>query len=410
MSRAPTPSAEALLLRRWALALFGTDAGPDELAWQRALACSTRGWKLFLARERCAAPLQRRLKETGTLHRLPAPIAAELKDRALYDLKRVLSARSHLATIAALAQERGWWIAVLKGGVPVAEGEQIYLADLDILVEPERTDEIARALAELGFESTGRDLSDRHHIAARAQPHTLPVEIHRFIKEFDGLDEVRARTVPLRELPPLQRFAPADHLRNLLVHSTTQHPERAGRIRDLLLAGHALAGCTPADIATLEADLAGHDELMTIREVIRAADALRSRAWRADPFEFQSLCNYIAAERPPRGELHVHIVAHGLNLAIAERSWWREFLRYRARLSAIDHVPLVAWLRRHVPPLADLAKDVVYLPTFLAAATIARTFRHEAKRVLDSISRISVQPTRSGPPVARERTSRAGSR
>jgi|GEM_PF-790011 len=410
MSLAPNPPAEALLLRRWALALLGSDAGPDERTWQHALASSAEGWKLFLARERCASPLQRRLKQTGAINRLPEAATRELGTSALSDLKRVLSVRSHLATLAQLARERGWWIAVLKGGVAVAEGEQIYLADLDVLTRPEQAFELADALTALEYESTGTDRVTSRHLAARFQPHSLPVEIHHTIKVLDAIDEVRARAVPLEALPPLRQLGPADHLRYLLVHSTAQHPERAGRIRDLLLVSHALRSCTPADLATVERDLADHDEAATIRETIQAARALQTRAWHADPFEYQALCGYIAFERPKRDDVETHIVAHGLNLAIARRSSWRQFLKYRARPSSIDHARPIAWLRRHLPPLATVAKDMIFLPSFLAAARIAGNIRREATRILDSMERISLQTTSSEPPASRQRTSRAGSR
>lgn len=369
------------MLRRWALELLGTTAGPAESAWQRARACAPESWELFLVKERCAFPLQQRLRQTGALGRLPDRTAAVLRTRALYELKRVLSARSHLAMIARLAQERGWKVMVLKGGVAVAAGEELYLADVDILVEPEQAEELARALGDNGFGATGPDRSTSHHLAARLQPHSLPIEIHRFISGIADIDAIRARAVPLEQQLPLWRPCPADHLRYLLVHITNQHPDRAGRIRDLLVIGHALGDCSPADLATVERDLAQHEHAATVREVLRSARSLQSGDWHDDLFERHALCGYIMATRPVRNGLQQHLYTRAVFLAIARRPWWREFLEYRARASTIDFYRPIAWLRRHLPPLATAVQSALHLSLFLTASALAGTLNREARRI-----------------------------
>lgn len=410
MRAALTPPGEALLLRRWALELLGAATGPDERSWQRALACDPESWELFLRKERCASPLQHRLRQTGTLDRLPDRAASVLRVRALYELKRVLSARSHLATIAELADARGWKMILLKGGMAVAAGEQIYLADVDILVEPERTEEVAAALAEAGFTAAGADHSTSHHLAARVQPHALPVEIHRFVRGIAEIEEFRARAAPLERHPPLWRLSPVDHLRYMLVHITSQHPERAGRIRDLLLIAHALGDCSPADMASVEAELEGHDRAATIRRVIDAARDLEARAWRSDPFEHHALCTYIAADLRIRNHLQRHLYSRALLLAVTRRPWRREYQSYRARRSTLDLLAPMAWLRRHLPPLSRAVRDILHLPLFLAATGIAGAFRWEARRISGLVGQVSDQPARSGQPASRQRMSRAGSR
>lgn len=193
--------AEALVLRSWALHLLGTRSGPPESLWQAAARCGLPSWHLFLRLESCALALQSRLDASGSWPRLPAEIAALIRNHALGELRRVLSARAQIKGVAQLAADRGWQAMVLKGGVAVAAGELIDLGDVDVLVAADRVHDFAAALGEVGYEQHGIDTETMHHLAARITPNGLRIEVHRSLKGGAELDAFLPAAIPLAGEP-----------------------------------------------------------------------------------------------------------------------------------------------------------------------------------------------------------------
>lgn len=229
----------ALRLRRWALRLLlDADGGAPPSA-------SPAAWLRLLRTEGCAAPLATRLRSTG--RPLPSDVEAVLRERETVEVQRVLSARGQLRRIAALAGAHGWPAMVLKGGVEVASGTVLDLADVDVLLHPAAAEALSAALGERGLRAVGRRAS--HRIEQRVEEDAVQVEIHTGVPGFGTAPWRRA--APLEAEPRLLRMHPADHLHYLVVHAATQHPERRGRIRDLLLIRAAARRAT-ADAALRE--------------------------------------------------------------------------------------------------------------------------------------------------------------
>lgn len=384
-------SAQAICLRDWALHLLGTVDGPPDWLWEAAQLCHARSWELFLRLERCALALQTRLDSGGGWTRLPEAAAAVIRSRATDELQRVLSARAQIRTVARLAAKHGWKVLVLKGGVAAAAGELIDLGDVDILVEPERIAEVAAALDQLGFERHGLDHASPHHLAARAQPNGLHIEVHHSLKGGPGLDAFLSAAVPLSGEPALSRQGTVDHLRYLLHHATYQHPERTGRIRDLLLVGHALRSASPTEVALVEAEFLESEQvgrdIDSVRAMLRLARALEERAFQgSDPHRGVALRSYILFGRrwwftSSRGGMQILVYAARIAVR-GRRHWLDEYHHLRAhRMNTISANRFFVRLERRAPLLAGAARQLLRLLTFTAAMTYALITEIEARAV-----------------------------
>ena len=388
---------EALVLREWALRLLGDQAGPPDALWEAVARCEPLSWAVFLRLECCSLVLQTRLDALGAWPRLSTGAASILRRNAMSELRRILSARAQIKTIARLAAEHGWTVIVLKGGAAVAEGELLDLNDVDILVAPDHAASVAAALDALGFKPEGVDADERHHLAERSMSNALMVEVHRAIKVGGGLADFLPAAVPLRSEPPLLAMGPADNVRYLLRHATEQHPERIGRLRDLLLIAHALRACSPEQIESMERELAERADVtaaamlrMALRLAGRAPEASAqetrepARTEPADPFARIVLRRFVLFHRTgrytTRGPVGQRILTLAMDLAAHwPREWWGRHRAYRRILkgSVSLHGPL-AWIERRALPIGTAARYLARDIVFMAAAALALACNVEA--------------------------------
>lgn len=284
-------AAHALDVRRWALAVVaGTVA--DGVA-QAAADAPVDAWRVFCAVERCVLPLLERPAAQPLLASLPKEVREALDGVRLREMQRAMSARMQLVVLSRLAQRRGTPGVVLKGGVAIAEGEPVHVADIDLLL-PER-DALAfgNALVEEdGFRSEGGDHLDgrgSHHLAPRFVKDAVLVEVHFALPAMPAAGMI-ARALPLRGYAGLLRPAPEDHLLHLLHHAVVEHLERWGRLRDLLLI--ARAGVTDEEREAAVSRMGGGS---AERAAALAAFAARLGAGEVDgdPFAEIAAANYL---------------------------------------------------------------------------------------------------------------------
>lgn len=384
-----TVPAQAVVIRRWALCLLGSDAGPSPALHAAALGCAPAAWDLFLRVERCSIALQRHLDAGGGWAGLPEPVARLIRGHAAHELMRSLSAKAQLKQIGRVAAERGWMVLVLKGGAAVADGEFIHLGDLDILVEAERIGEVEAAFAELGYAPQGDATS--YHLAPQVQANAIEIEVHRALADGSDLSTFRAAALPVAGEPGLWRLGGADHLRLLLRHSTGNHPERAGRIRELLLLGHALRTASAAEIAEVEAGLAVEPRGETMRAVLVLARALYNQNVTDDPFESLALRVYVLFHHLlwlGEGRYGLQLLARtALLVALGYGSWrvvWDKISSSPMR--TVSRHAVLGWLDRRARPLAGLGRRLLALLSFGAVLT--------GTVVVDAVARLTA-PRRS---------------
>jgi hypothetical protein len=173
---------------------------------------------------------------------------------ALHDAQRTLAAKSELERVAAVARERKWQLVLLKASVDIAGGAILQFYDIDVLAAPEIAEQFAAQLTSLGYESYAEDRS--YEQRTRYRQNSIPFDIHHMIQwriaptVGDAMTvQMRHSAVPLATYPPLLRLSPTDHLWHLLFHIAVNHPDRAGRLRDLCLVQRA------ADAAAIDASV-----------------------------------------------------------------------------------------------------------------------------------------------------------
>jgi hypothetical protein len=280
----------ALDLRDWALGLNTDDADGSDSPPPPAV--DAAAWQLFLAREGCASML-------------PAGPAV-VGDLALEEVRRSLAARAQLRRIAQLLMAAGIEAVVLKGAVDAASGGTLELADVDLLVAPKHVREVATLLERHeGVTPVGADARvggrGMTHLAPRVAVGSLPVEVHFALHHFSDVQEALGRAVPLKGLPGLSRLAAPDHLLHLVVHSALQHPERRGRLRDLLLVRDATRACTPAELADVATRLGYGAATAPCRALLVMATELAVGGPVHDRFRDAAATRYLLAARGGRG-------------------------------------------------------------------------------------------------------------
>jgi hypothetical protein len=276
----------ALRLREWALELLA--AGPIRPIAPAPPLVEAAAWGIFLARERCASMLP-----SG-----PAAVGA----RAVEDARRSLAARAQLARIGEWLAPAGIEAVVLKGGLTAALGGTLDLADVDLLVSPDRAHEVATLLERAeGLERVGEDARvggrGMTHLAPRVASGSIPVEVHFAVHHLPDVDAARGRAVPLPGLPPLRRLAPPDHLRHLVVHSALQHRERRGRLRDLVLICDAVSACDPAELTGVRAALGDGPAVAPARALLAMAIELAEGRPFQDRFRRTAAAGYLLTAR-----------------------------------------------------------------------------------------------------------------
>jgi hypothetical protein len=287
----------------------------------KALFFSVDGWRLFLRVERCAWPLSQFLEETGFETVLPDDFRDILRAEADWEWQRIASAKRQLHAVGAWALGNECRPIVLKGGLSVIGNAPLDLNDLDILLPRSDGDRLFNALIEDGYHPPG------------------------------GAG---------RFCPGLWRLAPADHLWHVLIHNVGKHPERRGRIRDLLLLRSAIDACSPDDIAAVKRVAVGHvltGELnKTLTCVLGSSDSPANN----DPLEETALLAYLLAVRkenrarvyPTSGMVSLWVYAL-LSGPIERRDMWAPVL---ARPKGLSSRGAIRYLQLTVPRLARVVQ------------------------------------------------------
>ncbi|HJU64777.1 MAG TPA: nucleotidyltransferase family protein [Gemmatimonadaceae bacterium] len=354
-----------LALRDWSVRVLAGRAGDitPEL-WRAAADSPHHVWGHFLGLERCAHPLTQQLDAylkrqdaTGT-----ATAAAHATRNALratrhasLELQRALSAARQLRTIGEGAEREGWPCVVLKGGVPAASGKDFLdLHDVDVLVRSEHLPLATAALAEAGY-ATAPVASRPYHLSPRTAEQSLPVELHTSLQR-DGApppDEMWERMVTIASTRGLFRLAAQDHLWHVLTHAVCDHPHRASRLRDALLAAQALALCSPPDEAAVARRIDSHLERTRLRATLSLAELVAGkRSAATDPLRDVAASDYlasIAGQHPlcPRDmQQTLTLCAAAIHAGQPyRRKLWTASM---SREAAAPH-PLVSWLERPLP-------------------------------------------------------------
>lgn len=364
MPRTPEPVLGALHLRAWALAGLASPAplpAPPEVSGQ--------AWTVFLHTERCALALAARA-------RLPGGAAAEaLRAHALTESRMVLAARGLLHRVAGIARAQGLRLVVLKGGVPLAQGDEgVWLMDVDLLATPADAAAAAAALDRAGYRPHG--LPAAHRLAPQADAESI-VEVHTAVPGA-GRD-VWQGVRPARPGAELLVPHPADHLRYLLQHSVVHHANRRGRLRDLLLIAHALGRCAPEDVRQVREALAREPDARALAAQTDMAQALAGGAPAGDAFELTAAGNYVMHLRFGgwRPERLKEMARTAGTVAVARRSGMPTALG-SLTLDLPSMFPPFVWMRRLSPAaergarrLARRGREWILLPVGLRVASAA---------------------------------------
>ena len=366
----PALAADALRLRAWALELLGGGAAGD------APRVDPAAWRVFLRVEGCAMPVR------NALHAARAGAGAgeeALDGAARVESQRVLSARAQVATIDRLAAEKGWRIAVLKGGVALADPQPLDVGDLDLLVAPEDARALLAALHGAGYKAYGEDHPAPgprdHHYAPRYTPGSVPVEVHFRIGEMDPEQDLLGAAVPLERSRALLRLAPADHLRHLLLHTAVHHPHRRGRVRDLLLIGAAVRALGGAGADAAMASLAAHPFATQLGETLGAAGTLAEGRTPKDRWRRTSGAAYAAAASAWVARLSRARQAELANCLFAAVGCAEDRRRVWARLWAAaatpSELPALVWLEDRSAVAGSAARRALRAARYAAAAAAA---------------------------------------
>jgi putative nucleotidyltransferase-like protein len=266
----PTPSpavVEALQIRRWAL---GTLAGHPSTP----PTASPKAWALFLGRESCAL----RLRIAAGDQAPPS-----LRAAADADAQLILLLRAELTDVLTVAVGAGVRPIILKGGAALLDPLRAVRAkDIDLLLADGGARTMIAALDSAGWQSLGG--GSGHHFAERCRPGRPPVEVHTSEGgESVGLGAgAERRAVDHPTLSSARLLAPADRVRQLVIHQTIQHVGYRGRLRDLLLLSDALLPGDDPDPALWGL---GGGELDSARGVLQMAGALRDHTPPKERFE-----------------------------------------------------------------------------------------------------------------------------
>ncbi len=250
-------------------------------------------WKLFLEAERCALPLQRRLRSAGETADGPAPA---LEGSATTELQRVLAARAQLVEIGQLASAHGIQAIVLKGSLAALIGpEPLDLADIDVLLPADGAEQLAQLLDARGYRAAA--LPGPAHLAPRTRPHGIPVELHFTIQNVADLAGLRQRARPMEEWCGLSRLSAADHLWHILVHTVVSHPYRRGCLRDVVLTAQALRDVAASDLADVRSRIAQHAHATPLAALLAMGESLLRGEAAVDQFSSHAAAHYLLRHR-----------------------------------------------------------------------------------------------------------------
>ena len=147
----------------------------------------------------------------------------------------------------------------------------------------------------------------------------------------------------------------------MLVHSAVHHPDRRGRLRDLLLTADAVARCTPGDLDAVRAAVALEAQAGPVTAQMEMAGAIANGAApgaAADRFELTAAGSYLMAEAFRRWGLRGAVLEYAWlagGAAVAARSGTPSAGGAHTLGIASAFAPL-AWLRRHAPAAEQAAR------------------------------------------------------
>ncbi len=349
---------EALALRSWALSVLasGRPTAPP--------AAGDTAWWVFLQSERCAGRLRERLGAAGA--GLPL-----LADAAAQEAQRVLLARRELQAVASVALAEKLRVVVLKGGVPVADGSgTLDLDDLDVLADAQDAHALAAGLERRGYAAQG--YRSAHSLRSRVGLGGLPVEIHLSLlhQGEKPSPDLWGGVRPLRGIEGLWALAPADHLWHVLFHAVVLHPERRGRLRDVLLVSDTLTRCTEVERAGVERRAAQKPLTGALSATLKLAAALRDGDPAAeDPFVDTAAARLAMVEFFRRRRLPA-VIEPAVGLRLMGRLFEP---RPPVPLGLLEESGLrhVAWLERRVPAVGRVWRRVLQLGQSVIAAAVA---------------------------------------
>lgn len=370
MPSPPPDIQNALRLRRWA---WGTLQGE-----RRATPDATAGgWRLFLDREACAAPLARALGAEA-----PLPIRIRAADEA----QKVLLARAELGKLGRVMAAKGLHLLALKGTRELLEPDSILsLKDLDLLCEPATKPEAEKALQIAGLIPQSESWL---HLALVIPESGFPVELHAALwPEAEMTPAALVGAAPPAEaLPGIQPPAAADHLWLSLVHTTLVHPDRSGRLRDLLLIRAAAVRCLPAEVEKVRARATGHRSSAALLSELEVA------LGQGTPDE-EMVRDRIAAGWYALDAILARVPVKWLRISLA--SWtallvakplppgtlWQRLLS----VEGYSRLRGVAWLERTIPPMGAAVRVALRLLWALPVIGIAIPLASRARAIASAV-------------------------
>lgn len=338
-------SAEALRMRAAVCTLLG---GPDPRAadaWRNVGVCSPVALDLLLRLERCALAVRGRLAELGLTQTTAPALLAVINSQATKELQRTLSGRAQLQRIARLAQEHGWKAIVLKGGVTIASGGQVHVQDIDVLMPPKVGTALAALLNTRGEMSP---LHALHHLSPLYSDDAVTIEVHHLLPHLTETQELMERAVPLDGMDGLWQLAPVDHVWHMLVHTTIQHPERRGSLRDAVMIAQAISGLTSEEWTTAIQRIEAHAEAAALRPMFVFAREMAAKLLVTDPYARAALRKYTFCHRYDGRSTNLR--ERALRLLCTDRSFVHAV---REDMSLTNEIPAtfapVNWLNRRIP-------------------------------------------------------------
>ena len=289
--------------------------------------------------------------------------------------------------------ERGYRVAVLKGGAVASTLAAVDLVDIDLLVEAAHARDFAAELDRRGYRPMGH--SSSRHLTERSRGKSVPIEVHTSVHNDIPVSRgLWASVTPLQAVPGLSRLGRGDHLWHLLVHAVVDHPERRGNIRDLLLIGGGASDCTVDELEDVRRRVATHPSRKVLEQTLSMAQAVDTKGLLGDPLAYASAVRYsvrvLLCPLPiPRVlEGYVYRWAVALLFGPAERrNMWKEV--FDVSLDPSSHRK-VAWLEQRAPRMgrrfrvaARLARTALALEGAAPTALLARRI---ARRATDELS------------------------
>ncbi|NNG16190.1 MAG: hypothetical protein HKM89_06875, partial [Gemmatimonadales bacterium] len=344
---------------------------------------------------RCAVTLERLITTSGRLQSLPTEVQQVLRQRALIELRRVLSARSQLRQIGSLAREREMRPIVLKGGWYVLhEDGALDLNDIDVLLPDDHARAFAAVLDELGHKTT---FSNPRHLSARVAPQKLPVEIHLSLETGGGspAKSLWRGIVSVPSAPGLWRLSPGDHLWHVLHHATVDHPNRRGRLRDLVLIASAVGECSQNELESVRTMVDRHGYASPLQEVFTMAidmstgRAPRDRCWRV------ALSHYLVrglTQRLRVSPARSRDLAEATVAAVLGRRERRALWEQRIRQITLEpsNYRFIAWVEERTPRLGRAWRVTVRTAyrtvVSLAAMPLAGAAKYVCRQIESSAS------------------------